>query len=79
MTRYINISRSAYKTLDVTLGNLDDIEDVCQWFAMISIWGTSGYDRYHNNTLYYEIPEAFYDVIEECAFIRKYGIKVIKD
>lgn len=70
MEKYIQISKSAHGTIDIILGGLNDNEPIRNWFSMLDIWGSRGYDRYHTNTIYFEIPAVFEHVIEAAPFVK---------
>lgn len=73
----IRISKSAHKTTDVVIYDMPTIKLV-DWFSLIDIWGSRGYDRFGDDGLYFELPEEMYDVIEKLPFISKYHIKINK-
>lgn len=74
----IKISKSAHGTTDVVIYDMPRIKLV-DWFALIDIWGSRGYDRFHDDGLYFELPKELYDIIENLPFISKYHITVNKE
>ncbi len=73
----IVISKSAHKTVDIVVYNLPSIKMV-DFFSMLDIWGSKGYDRFNDEGLYFEVPEFVYDNIENIPFIKTNSIQIEK-
>ena len=73
----IVVSKSVHKTVDVVVYNLPSIKMV-DFFALLDIWGSKGYDRFNDDGLYFEVPEFVYDIIEDIPFIKTNHIEVVK-
>lgn len=73
----IVISKSAHKTVDIVVYNLPSIKMV-DFFSMLDIWGSKGYDRFNDEGLYFEVPEFVYDNIENIPFIKANSIQIEK-
>lgn len=73
----IKISKSAHGTIDVVIYDMPSTKLV-DWFALVDVWGSPGYDRFHDDGLYFELPKELYDIIGRLPFISKYHITVIK-
>ena len=71
----IVIMKSAHGTADVVVYELPSIKMV-DFFALLDIWGSKGYDRFEDGGLYFEVPMFVYDHIEEIPFIKSSGIEV---
>ena len=69
----ITISKSAHGTADVVVYNLPSIK-MLDFFALLDVWGSKGYDRFNDEGLYFEIPQFFYDNINNIPFIKSNGI-----
>ena len=73
----IVISKSAHKTVDIVVYNLPSIKMV-DFFSMLDIWGSKGYDRFNDEGLYFEVPEFVYNNIENIPFIKTNSIQIEK-
>lgn len=73
----ITISKSAHGTADVVVYNLPSIKMV-DFFMLLDIWGSKGYDRFNDDGLYFEVPIFMYDIIEDIPFVKINHIEVIK-
>lgn len=73
----IIISKSAHGTVDVVVYNLPSIKMV-DFFMLLDIWGSKGYDRFNDGSLYFEVPAFMYDIIENIPFVKTKNIKIIK-
>lgn len=73
-TPTIKVYRSCYRTINVFLYNITD--DVKAWFSMMDVWGSQGYDRFKDGGIFYELPNDFYDLIQELPFIKRKRITV---
>ena len=77
MEQKIRISRSAHGTTDVVIYNLRSIKMV-DFFELLDIWGSKGYDRFDDGGLYFEVPSFVYDNIEELPFVSREQITIEK-
>lgn len=77
MNPKIRISYSAYRTCDIVLYDMPNTKLV-DWFALIDIWGSPGYDRFKDGGLYFEIPREMCDIIPTLPFVKKYQIEIVK-
>ena len=66
----IRVSKSAHGTTDVVLYNINDT-NVTNFFWNLDIWGSKGYDRFHDGGIYFEYPSFVYDFIEAMPFISR--------
>ena len=73
----IHLSKSVHGTADAVIFDMPNTKLV-DWFSLIDIWGSPGYDRFNDGGLYFEIPKEMYDIIPKLPFISKYQIKVTK-
>ena len=73
----IHLYKSAHGTADAVIFDMPKTKLV-DWFSLIDVWGSPGYDRFNNGGLYFEIPKEMYDIIPNLPFISKYHIKVTK-
>lgn len=73
----IRISKSAYGTTDVIIYDMPNPKMV-DWFSLVDVWGSKGYDRFHDDGLYFELPREFYDIIEKLPFVSRNCILVDK-
>lgn len=74
----IVISKSAHtRSVDVVVYNLPSIKMV-DWFALMDIWGSKGYDRFNDGGLYFELPAFIYNEIENLPFVKMNGLEVTK-
>ena len=73
----IAVSKSAHGTVDVVVYDLPSIKMV-EFFSLLDIWGSKGYDRFEDGGLYFEVPNFVYDVIDDLPFIRTNNIRVAK-
>lgn len=72
----IVVSKSAHGTTDVVVYDLPSTKMV-DFFALLDIWGSKGYDRFNDDGLYFEVPVFMYDIIEEIPFVKINHIEVI--
>lgn len=77
MNPRIEISRSAHKTCDVVIFDMPNTKLV-DWFSLIDIWHSPGYDRFHNGGLYFEIPMEMYDAIPSLPFVSRFHIEIVQ-
>ena len=73
----VRISRSAYGTADVVVYNLPSIKMV-DFFSLLDVWGSKGYDRFDDGGLYFEVPMFVYESIENIPFLKTSGILIEK-
>ena len=73
----VRISRSAYGTADVVVYNLPSIKMV-DFFSLLDVWGSKGYDRFDDGGLYFEVPMFVYENIENIQFLKTSGILIEK-
>ena len=73
----VRISRSAYGTADVVVYNLPSIKMV-DFFSLLDVWGSKGYDRSDDGGLYFEVPMFVYENIENIQFLKTSGILIEK-
>ena len=73
----VRISRSAYGTADVVVYNLPSIKMV-DFFSLLDVWGSKGYDRFNDGGLYFEVPMFAYENIENIQFLKTSGILIEK-
>ena len=73
----ITISKSAHGTVDVIVYNLPSIKMV-DFFMLLDIWGSKGYDRFNDDGLYFEVPVFMYDILADIPFVKTNNIEVIK-
>ena len=73
----IVISKSAHGTVDIVVYDLPSIKMV-DFFMLLDIWGSKGYDRFHDDGLYFEVPTFVYDIIEQIPFVLMNNIRIIK-
>lgn len=73
----IRISHSVHGTCDVVIYNMPD-KKFENFFSVLDIWASGGYDRFNDGGRYFEVPTWVYDHIDEIASIKNNGIKVIK-
>lgn len=71
----IKISPSAHGTLDVVVYDLPNTKMV-DWFSLMDIWGSWGFDRFNDGGLYFELPLWCKDMLKEVPFIRSNNIKI---
>lgn len=71
----IRVSKSAHNTIDVVIYDMPNMKLV-DWFVLMDIWGSKGYDRFGDNGLYFELPKNMYDIIPNLPFIKRFGIEV---
>ena len=71
----IRIFKSAYGTIDVVIYNISNIQ-IVNWFALMDIWSSRGYDRFNDNGLYFELQKEMYDIIPDLPFIHRFAIVV---
>lgn len=73
----IEIYKSVHGTIDVTIYDMPNTKLV-DWFSLVDVWGSRGYDRYGDNGLYFELPKELYDIIPALPFVSKYHIEVVR-
>ena len=73
----VRISRSAYGNADVVVYNLPSIKMV-DFFSLLDVWGSKGYDRFDDGGLYFEVPMFVYENIENIQFLKTSGILIEK-
>ena len=73
----VRISRSAYGTADVVVYNLPSIKMV-DFFSLLDVCGSKGYDRFDDGGLYFEVPMFVYENIENIQFLKTSGILIEK-
>ena len=73
----VRISRSAYGTADVVVYNLPSIKMV-DFFSLLDVWGSKGYDRFDDGGLYFEVPMFVYENIENIPLLKTSGILIEK-
>lgn len=71
----IVISKSPHGTADVVVYNMPSIKMV-DFFALLDIWESKGYDRFNDEGLYFEVPLFIYDNIDAIPFIKANGIEI---
>jgi len=74
----IAINKSAHGTIDVVIYDMPDTKLV-DWFSLVDVWGSPGYDRYGDNGLYFELPKELYDIIPLLPFVSKYNINIVRE
>jgi hypothetical protein len=72
----IRVSQSAHGTCDIVVYTKDNT--MVDFFRHFDIWGTKGYDRFHDGGIYFEVPSFMYDIIEEIPYIQRSHIKIEK-
>lgn len=73
----VRISKSVHGTANVVIYNLPSIKMV-DFFALLDIWGSKGYDRFNDGGLYFEVPMFVYENIESIPFLKANRILVEK-
>lgn len=73
----IVLYRSAHGTIDTVIYNMPNTKLV-DWFSLVDIWGSWGYDRYNDGGLYFELPKELYDIIPTLPFVSRYHIEVVQ-
>lgn len=73
----VRISKSAHGTADVVIYNLPSIKMV-DFFALLDVWGSKGYDRFNDGGLYFEVPMFVYENIESIPFLKANRILIEK-
>ena len=73
----VRISKSVHGTANVVIYNLPSIKMV-DFFAMLDVWGSKGYDRFNDGGLYFEVPVFVYENIESIPFLKANRILVEK-
>lgn len=73
----IAVSKSAHGTVDVVVYDFPSIKMV-EFFSLLDIWGSKGYDRFEDGGLYFEVPNFVYDIVDDLPFIRTNNIRVAK-
>ena len=73
----VRISKSVHGTANVVIYNLPSIKMV-DFFALLDVWGSKGYDRFNDGGLYFEVPVFVYENIESIPFLKANRILVEK-
>lgn len=73
----VRISKSAHGTADVVIYNLPSVKMV-DFFAILDVWGSKGYDRFNDGGLYFEVPMFVYENIESIPFLKANRILIEK-
>lgn len=73
----VRISKSAHGTADVVIYNLPNIKMV-DFFALLDVWGSKGYDRFNDGGLYFEVPMFVYENIDSIPFLKANRILIEK-
>lgn len=73
----VRISKSVHGTANVVIYNLPSIKMV-DFFALLDVWGSKGYDRFNDGGLYFEVPMFVYENIESIPFLKANRILVEK-
>ena len=73
----VKISKSAHGTADVVIYNLPSIKMV-EFFALLDVWGSKGYDRFNDGGLYFEVPMFVYENIDSIPFLKANRILIEK-
>ena len=73
----VRISKSAHGTANVVIYNLPSIKMV-DFFALLDVWGSKGYDRFNDGGLYFEVPMFVYENIESIPFLKANRILIEK-
>lgn len=73
----VKISKSAHGTADVVIYNLPSIKMV-EFFALLDLWGSRGYDRFNDGGLYFEVPMFVYENIDSIPFLKSNRILIEK-
>ena len=71
----VRISKSVHGTANVVIYNLPSIKMV-DFFALLDVWGSKGYDRFNDGGLYFEVPMFVYENIESIPFLKANRILV---
>lgn len=72
----IEIYKSVHGTTDVIIYDIPN-KKIADWFSMVDVWGSRGYDRFDNCGLYFELPKELYDIIPALPFVDRYHIEVV--
>lgn len=73
----IRLYKSAHGTVDAIIYDMPSI-NIVNWFSLIDIWGSRGYDCFNDGGLYFEIPMELYDIIPDLHFVKQYNIVIEK-
>lgn len=73
----VRISKSAHGTADVVIYNLPSIKMV-DFFTLLDVWGSKGYDRFSDGGLYFEVPMFVYENIDSIPFLKANRILIEK-
>lgn len=73
----VRISKSVHGTANVVIYNLPSIKMV-DFFALLDVWGSKGYDRFNDGGLYFEVPMFVYENIESIPFLKANRILIEK-
>lgn len=76
----VRISRSVHGTTDVVLYNLEFDRDnmIRNWFELVDIWRSRGYDRFGDGGLYFETTAELYDLIPKLPFTSAIELTVLE-
>lgn len=74
--KIVRVMKSGYGTLDITLYGFSGNDKVVDWFSLLDVWGSGGYDRYKDGGRYFEIPAELYDILPSLHFILREGIEI---
>lgn len=73
----IVLYKSAHRTTDAVIYDMPNTKLV-DWFSLVDIWGSPGYDRYEDGGLYFELPKELYDIIPTLPFVSRYHIEIVR-
>ena len=73
----VRISKTVHGTANVVIYNLPSIKMV-DFFALLDVWGSKGYDRFNDGGLYFEVPMFVYENIESIPFLKANRILIEK-
>lgn len=73
----VRISKSVHGTANVVIYNLPSIKMV-DFFSLLDVWGSKGYDRFNDGGLYFEVPMFVYENIESIPFLKANRILIEK-
>ena len=74
MKTRICISKNIHGTADVLV--YCDEKGAFDWFRFLDVWGSTGYDRFNDGGLYFEMDVDTVKAIPKMAFIRHCGAEV---
>ena len=73
----IVLYKSAHRTTDAVIYDMPN-RKLLDWFSLVDIWGSPGYDRYNDGGLYFELPKELYDIIPTLPFVSRYNIEIVR-